>query len=538
MGYFDGIQAPAPGTGGSTGGGYFDNFKPIDPAVSDKIGQYDQQQTQYDQATQDAGGFTGILKGTLKNIGTETAGAAKEIGGDIWNTWKQTPGKWVQDVQDAKAINDKAMVNDKNNAGASFRDAGRMLWSAAVRPAADFAAAVFAPISAALGYALKKSGYESLQDKAGKTIVDSSGITDNKAFQQFAIQHPNFGEDFNRVITLLMSGEGDGKSGVDPAKIVDHIGQMADRTIKQAIPEGEGTKVPVQSETPLPSKVGVNTPNSIHADYAKSQGYEPYTANNQLPEIQMGNKGGTPSDLPTIQMDGSTRAPNRVPGDFTFEPITESTPVPAQEPGYFDNMDTSEVRTKPPLPQFESDRPVVNGEQVTKSASDINAKLVQQGFGDMSHQDLAKFTPIEIKDQVNRVSSLMDSDIEKAKAIALGQEPVPEGIHPKVLYNAVEKYADQSGDPQLSLDLAKSPLAKITSEAGQNLAVERFTGNNNESPTKIIQDVQSARESKLKPSSDGTTKVSKVANDIDSAIKKNTPNKADWKDFISSLACK
>lgn len=103
----------------------------------------------------------------------------------------------------------------------------------------------------------------------------------------------------------------------------------------------ESTKLPVESDTaehsvkiskpntepPLPPAYKpVKLPEASHADYAKSQGYEPYTPDDKLPTIKMGPKAD--NGLPSIQTEA--KAGRGVPGDLRYEPI-KATPAPKSE---------------------------------------------------------------------------------------------------------------------------------------------------------------------------------------------------------------
>lgn len=103
----------------------------------------------------------------------------------------------------------------------------------------------------------------------------------------------------------------------------------------------ESTKLPVESdaaEHPVniskpateaklpPAYKPVRLSEASHADYAKAEGYEPYTPDDKLPTIKMGPKGE--SKLPSIQTEA--KAERGVPGDLRYEPI-KAIPAPKSE---------------------------------------------------------------------------------------------------------------------------------------------------------------------------------------------------------------
>jgi len=94
------------------------------------------------------------------------------------------------------------------------------------RTAGDVAGTVFAPIGALIG----ATGFNKVTDYIGskydnviKTIT-GSGLSDIPEFQQFAMEHPNAGEDFGRGLNLALGAME--KGAIDPKTVVS-------RTIEQ-----------------------------------------------------------------------------------------------------------------------------------------------------------------------------------------------------------------------------------------------------------------------------------------------------------------
>lgn len=252
-----------------------------------------------------------------------------------------------------------------------------------------------------------------------------------------------------------------------------------------------------------------------HAEYAASQGYEPYTPTEQLPTIQMGPKGE--STLPTIQAEPLLPKPRQVPGDFTIEPLQPTLPKPTE---------SAPIETQPVLP-----KPLVG--KVTKAASDINQTLVKQGFDALPPEEQSKYTPQSYKATADTVASLMDSNIEQVKAIATGEKPVPKGVNGQILFNAVEAYATKTGDGELLSRLAASPLGKKLSEAGQTLGGHGFNDNPN-SAVEAIRQVQEARQAKV---GDLQKASQQITEQIRNEIKKAAPSKQTWASFVDSITC-
>lgn len=276
------------------------------------------------------------------------------------------------------------------------------------------------------------------------------------------------------------------------------------------------------------TEIPIRTPNTNHADYARSQGYEPYTSSEELPTIDAG-KGG--NGLPTAQI--GPNAPSKM-GSFTVEPVKNNlkpTVVPEPvSPAAQPNADALKTSAEP----VTIDRPVAeDGSRVTKAANDINQTLVEKGFDQLPAQEQARYTPQTKADQIQRVSTLMTTDMENARQMVTGDKAVPAEIQHQVLFNAMQEHAIKNSDAGLLRDLAKSPLATKLSEAAQALGAHGYSDNPN-SPVEAIRAVEKSREIT------GKAKAKIKASDIDN-IKKEVasvrPKKQTWAEFIKSVQC-
>lgn len=124
---------------------------------------------------------------------------------------------------------------------------GKGLFKAGVRTAGDTAIMLFAPISSAIGTVMQAFGGQKLIDKTGEVIADKTGITDWKLFQKFAMEHPNAGEDFERVLMLATVGMDKGK--IEPKRMVQEVTKMIDHIknppIKLQVQSGGTTDIPL-----------------------------------------------------------------------------------------------------------------------------------------------------------------------------------------------------------------------------------------------------------------------------------------------------
>lgn len=160
---------------------------------------------------------------TASNIGRNFV---EGVGSKLFGTYKDVIQKIPEDIKDAASDISKGGVGN----------IAKGVIKATVRPAADAAEAIFAPISSVVGQAMEQTGIQGGIESAAKYIVDKSGITDNKAFQDFAVSHPNAENDFNRALTLIMAkGE---KGEIDPARMAKEIkasaGNISDNAINLA----------------------------------------------------------------------------------------------------------------------------------------------------------------------------------------------------------------------------------------------------------------------------------------------------------------
>ena len=175
---------------------------------------------------------------------------------------------------------------------------------------------------------------------------------------------------------------------------------------------------------------------------------------------------------------------------------------------------------------------------VTKAASDINQNLVKQGFDALPVEEQSKYTPQSYKEIADKIASKMTSNIEEVKAIAKGEKPLPNDLNGQILFNAVEAHAMKVGDVQLLKDLAKSPLGTKLSEAGQTLGGHGFNDNPN-SAVKAIKEVSDIRQKAVERKTGKTVDKAKkaVVDEIKKEIKKKTPTKQTWAEFVDSIKC-
>ncbi len=256
-----------------------------------------------------------------------------------------------------------------------------------------------------------------------------------------------------------------------------------------------------------------------HADYAKSQGYEPITPTEKLPTIQMGPK--PTSELPTIQA-SAPKAPE-LPG-YTVEPVKTPSVAPETAPGA---IETPKTRTTQTLKPIEG-----TGELKTRGLSqNVEASAIEKKLTD-NFGDLPEYKTLSLKDQAQKAADLISSKPEDARAIAMGEKAPPKGLLPESVYVAAEHQATIEGDVQTLKDLANSKLAASATTMGQRI---RTLGERDQaSPIAAIQEVQKAREADLAKRG-ASIQTDATARIRDSIRKTNTVKS--WSNFVASINC-
>lgn len=316
-----------------------------------------------------------------------------------------------------------------------------------------------------------------------------------------------------------------GKMGSDfastaVAKISDHSKTILtelsnDPAIRDAI---------AKHAQPEPTPPPVLSPAEKQAAYAKTQGYEPYVSSDKLPVIDMGSK--PKSSLPTIQADAPTV--RKVPGDLTIEPLDTTASTPPTSSDEAASKASSETPTVP-LP-----RPLSPEPGISKIGKSIEAKAVEdnltQGF-----KDTAGYDPITIKEQATKATELVTTNIDTARSIVRGEQPLPDGLRGTALITAMEEHIKANPDGELAYELANSPLVSATSAAAQEmrLMAERVP----DSLTAQFKAIKTAREAAVEKRG-GLQKASKAITDsIRKAIKANASKRPSWEEFINEVQC-
>lgn len=260
-------------------------------------------------------------------------------------------------------------------------------------------------------------------------------------------------------------------------KVADHIGLLA-KNGAEITPEiaqkiVDQVKSEVSPETTTPGFQPLKTPEELHTDYARSQGYEPYTSPDQLPTIDVGKPGK--EALPTIQ----TEPPiNNKLGDLTVEPIVPNpveskAPVSRETPAVGVSPTSGTVPTEPVI---EAGAPAI-GRTTSGVAKRIEASAIENELTKSGYDELASYEGTTRDAQAKAIKNLYDSGIERVISVLRGGEALPEDLRSGALVKFTEQYIkDNPKDPltpELSHALANSEHTGAFSQAGSELSAGR-----------------------------------------------------------------
>lgn len=200
--------------------------------------------------------------------------------------------------------------------------------------------------------------------------------------------------------------------------------------------------------------------------------------------------------------------------------------TPAQEAAYrADKVLSNQIAEK-----------INKGQKVSGVAASIESKAIEKGLTE-GLNGLAGYDPVTIKEQARLASDLISSDLEKAKRMVRGEEPLPDNLRGAALIKGLEDYATNKGDVSLLQDLANSPLVAETSRHAQELRL--LAERNPESPVKIMQDVKKAKETAFEKKTGKKVEIEKktIVDEIKNEMKKSASKRPSWEEFIQTIQC-
>lgn len=176
--------------------------------------------------------------------------------------------------------------------------------------------------------------------------------------------------------------------------------------------------------------------------------------------------------------------------------------------------------------------------KTSKIAQSIEQKAIDNKLT-TKFSELANYDPITIKDQQERTKELWSTDVEKARKILRGDEPLPSGLKGLSVVIGAEAYLEENLDKDfagdLALEIANSPHVSETSEAAQimRLAQEREP----DSATSKLAEVKKIREEKASKAT--KRKKSAIVKEARESIDKINLSKEElsWNKFLDEITC-
>lgn len=340
----------------------------------------------------------GIPQATVdvyKPLFQPTVNIATNIVKNTWEIYKQTPSKLIDDI--------KAGASDIQKGGTINKNKGEL--KTGLRTAGDSAIAIFSPLSGAIGAILEEYGGQKLVDKAGQVIADKSGITNKQWFQKYAIEHPNAGEDFNRILMLAMSGGEKGK--VRGEKVVKEVETTARKIVKQ-VRETEGkqagfVKNPFGKELPIPEglpEISKEKPKVLEKPTLVSKTTQEISLKQEelQPKVNTTYKETIQQPLTKRQekLSGLTNQVNFLEEQLQFHPGKELQRLISKKEGqYMDQLNPDRVKT-----MAETKRIIAKNEKANN--------IAVRAFERVGKTDLAD-NPDEIRNAIDEYQSLKES---------------------------------------------------------------------------------------------------------------------------------
>lgn len=321
--------------------------------------------------------------------------------------------------------------------------------------------------------------------------------------------------------------------------------------LEESIPPTPTRQLDVQTTQTSHTAVPVSTPKSRHAQYLRSQGYEPYTPDNQLPTIQQDITVGPKRDLPNVPegrtmpvLDANTMESPKVSSPKTkaqveedylrsqgYEPYTPDAELPViradgREPkkapkkpsATTDSRDieysydvstpnkakvditeyqpkkvtvTDEggaskiyVKSEQPVttPKVEAVEPTavkvpsrqlpVGDEGGATRVSKLESRIVRDVSDPtnpkpLNPENAATYQAVTKKEQVAKAAKYVDENSDDAMAVLRGEKDAPEGLLDNAIALALAKKAELNGDSALAIRLA----SLRSTRAGQEISM-------------------------------------------------------------------
>jgi hypothetical protein len=174
------------------------------------------------------------------------------------------------------------------------------------------------------------------------------------------------------------------------------------------------------------------------------------------------------------------------------------------------------------------------GPALSKVGKSVEAKAVEAKLTN-GFDKTATYDKITIKDQAEKATSLINKNMDTARAVIRGDKPLPDGLRGSALITAAEEHLKANPNPELAYELANSPLVSETSAAAQELRL--LAERDPDSVTAKFNEIKAARAAAIEKKG-GLVKVKKsVVDDIRKEIVKNASKRPTWEAFAKEITC-
>lgn len=184
-----------------------------------------------------------------------------------------------------------------------------------------------------------------------------------------------------------------------------------------------------------------------------------------------------------------------------------------------------------------------SGETVaSRTAKGLEARAIEKKLTDKPFESLSSHERAVMSDQRTMAEDLLKNDRERALRVALGEDSAPSGMLSSVIFKAVVKDAQKTGDIDLIMKLANSNLNEEVSAAAQNLrGMAEFRDEN--SAVEVVKRVTKERKAAVEKKTKKAGSVEKAKEKIVERAKKQIAKRKspiqlkDVEAFIDLLEC-
>jgi hypothetical protein len=170
-----------------------------------------------------------------------------------------------------------------------------------------------------------------------------------------------------------------------------------------------------------------------------------------------------------------------------------------------------------------------------KISKSITAKAIEDGVPKETFNKLPEVEKIHLKEQIAKATEFINTDVEKARAVVRGEEPLPGNVNATQFIAGIEEYIKKYPDADMAYELANSELTKAASIAGQEVVSAKLR--TPDSFTSKMIEIKKAREKSRVPEIE--KKKSGAKKSLKEEINKDNLSKEDklWENFLDDISC-